>query len=280
VPKRLVLCCDGTWNTADQRRDDRPCPTDVTKVALGIADVDAAGVEQRVCYQPGPRARAGERLRGGAFGAGLHDTQLSRSVDAASQALAIDEQRTSFAPAVWQLRPDAGGQEVEQVWSSGVHCDVGGGYTDSRPADTALLWTVERAQRAGLAFRDDASARPGRGGPDGYDGYDGCDGRTSPVDPDPRGRLHCSRRGLFRLRRPHSRPIGAAHPATESVADTAVVRHRDAGTAHAPRRLETHRRTAPRTTQVPLDRPPPAPVRPSGRRAGAPSAVPTAGPPS
>ena len=43
MPKRLVLCCDGTWNTADQQRSGRSCPTNVTKVALGIADEDTAG---------------------------------------------------------------------------------------------------------------------------------------------------------------------------------------------------------------------------------------------
>lgn len=29
--KRLVLCCDGTWNGADQERDGAPCPTNVVK---------------------------------------------------------------------------------------------------------------------------------------------------------------------------------------------------------------------------------------------------------
>ena len=68
MSKRLVLCCDGTWNTADQKRDGQPCPSNVTKVALGLARDDGAGVEQRVYYQQGVGTQPGERLRGGALG--------------------------------------------------------------------------------------------------------------------------------------------------------------------------------------------------------------------
>ncbi len=34
MPKRLIVCCDGTWNTADQAIAGRPCPTNITKLAL------------------------------------------------------------------------------------------------------------------------------------------------------------------------------------------------------------------------------------------------------
>jgi uncharacterized protein (DUF2235 family) len=71
MSKRLVLCCDGTWNTADQQRDGQPCPSNVTKVALGLARDDGEGVEQRVYYQQGVGTQPGERLRGGALGLGL-----------------------------------------------------------------------------------------------------------------------------------------------------------------------------------------------------------------
>jgi uncharacterized protein (DUF2235 family) len=57
----------------------------------------------------------------------FHDVQLSRSVDSAYQALAIDEQRKPFAPAIWQQQPGAIEQFLEQAWSSGVHSNVGGG---------------------------------------------------------------------------------------------------------------------------------------------------------
>jgi uncharacterized protein (DUF2235 family) len=66
MTKRLVVCCDGTWNTANQEH-----ATNVTKFALSIAAADEHGVEQRVFYDPGVGSSRAERLRGGIFGVGL-----------------------------------------------------------------------------------------------------------------------------------------------------------------------------------------------------------------
>ena len=66
MPKSLVVCCDGTWNTPDQRS-----PTNVSKIALAVADVDDNGCEQRTFYHLGVGTSRGERIRGGAFGYGL-----------------------------------------------------------------------------------------------------------------------------------------------------------------------------------------------------------------
>ncbi|MBI3223556.1 MAG: DUF2235 domain-containing protein [Mycolicibacterium cosmeticum] len=66
MTKSLVICCDGTWNTPDQKS-----PTNVTKMALALADVDDRGREQRVFYHQGVGSSPRERLRGGAFGFGL-----------------------------------------------------------------------------------------------------------------------------------------------------------------------------------------------------------------
>jgi uncharacterized protein (DUF2235 family) len=63
MPKSLILCCDGTWNTPDQK-----CPTNVTKIALALADTGEGGHEQRIFYHRGVGSTPGERLRGGAFG--------------------------------------------------------------------------------------------------------------------------------------------------------------------------------------------------------------------
>ncbi|MBN0047132.1 DUF2235 domain-containing protein [Streptomyces actuosus] len=66
MAKRLVVCCDGTWNFADQ-----PSKTNVAKVALSVRPGATAGKEQRVYYHSGVGTHRRERLRGGAFGAGL-----------------------------------------------------------------------------------------------------------------------------------------------------------------------------------------------------------------
>lgn len=73
MAKRLVVCCDGTWNFADQ-----PSKTNVAKVALALRPGSAGGKEQRVYYHSGVGTQRRERLRGGALGVGL-----SRNVAAA-----------------------------------------------------------------------------------------------------------------------------------------------------------------------------------------------------
>lgn len=66
MAKRLVVCCDGTWNFADQQSK-----TNVTKVALSVRPGPAAGKDQRIYYHSGVGTHRWERLRGGAFGVGL-----------------------------------------------------------------------------------------------------------------------------------------------------------------------------------------------------------------
>ncbi|WP_441957209.1 DUF2235 domain-containing protein [Mycolicibacterium houstonense] len=71
MAKRLVVCCDGTWNTPDQTTKGRPTPTNVAKVAMGLASHDDEGREQRLFYHRGVGTTRSDRLLGGAFGAGL-----------------------------------------------------------------------------------------------------------------------------------------------------------------------------------------------------------------
>ena len=35
--KKIVLCCDGTWNSADQESNGVPCPTNVVKLGYRVA---------------------------------------------------------------------------------------------------------------------------------------------------------------------------------------------------------------------------------------------------
>lgn len=63
---RLVVCCDGTWNLPDQ-----VSPTNVAKLALGLADASVDGVGQALYYHRGVGTSRWERLTGGAFGLGL-----------------------------------------------------------------------------------------------------------------------------------------------------------------------------------------------------------------
>jgi uncharacterized protein (DUF2235 family) len=79
------------------------------------------------------------------------DTSLHPDVRAAYQALAIDEKRSEFTPTLWST-PASATQIVEQIWFSGVHSDVGGGYAAHGLSDIALGWMMGKAAAAGLVF--------------------------------------------------------------------------------------------------------------------------------
>jgi uncharacterized protein (DUF2235 family) len=83
---------------------------------------------------------------------GFLDTNLHPDVQAAYQALSIDERRCEFVPTLWTA-PNAN-QELEQIWFSGVHCDVGGGYGETGLSDVAMAWMMLRAKAKGLVFDD------------------------------------------------------------------------------------------------------------------------------
>ncbi|RVU20553.1 DUF2235 domain-containing protein [Methylobacterium oryzihabitans] len=102
----------------------------------------------------------------------FHDTELNAFVENAYQALAIDEQREAFKPAIWTRRttdtppaepgrphvsPDR--QVIEQRWFPGAHSNVGGGYEDAGLSDLAWGWMIGKARRHGLAFDEEYLAR-------------------------------------------------------------------------------------------------------------------------
>lgn len=334
--KRIIICCDGTWNHADQEHDGVPCPTNVIKMATRIAKKDANGVVQAIYYDQGVgTGNPLDRFSGGAFGRGLednildayrflignyedgdeiyffgfsrgaftarstagmirkcgilkresvaeyraasklyhsnvhpdeeparefkkkhsvcrdgdikvkfigvwdtvgalgiplrglrsltkrrhqfHDTQLSGTVEFAYQALAIDEHRAPFEPAVWKYVPKAG-QTVEQVWFAGVHSDVGGGYPESQTSDIPLEWMLEKARGAGLALDTEAM-------------------RVRPTQGSHTGKLHNSKTGMYRVTVGIDRPIGV--DPTQSVHPSVLARW-DADAGYRPDNLREY----------------------------------------
>src|SRR5439155_26195350 len=103
-------------------------------------------------------------------------------------------------------------QQVEQIWFSGVHSDIGGGYPERALADITMAWMVERARAYGLALEVDAIA------------------------PDPFGELHDSMTLLYRLLRPYVRRLNQTDP-LQCVASTAVKRHEQAQADYSPGNL-------------------------------------------
>ncbi len=70
--KRIVICCDGTWNTADAKN-----PTNVVKFARALNLRDKAGIDQIIYYDDGvgndktALSQKFDRLLSGGFGWGL-----------------------------------------------------------------------------------------------------------------------------------------------------------------------------------------------------------------
>lgn len=85
---------------------------------------------------------------------GFLDTTLHPDVLNAYHALAIDERRAEFPATLWTA--SSPGQTLEQVWFSGVHCDVGGSYppdsNGSALSDLTLAWMMSKASALGLEF--------------------------------------------------------------------------------------------------------------------------------
>lgn len=274
--KRIVVCCDGTWNTPDKNKDGVPLQTNVVKIAQAVKPVSDFAVRQLTCYNTGigTTGSALKRLYDGATGSGIsknileaykflilsyepddelyffgfsrgaftvrslagliynsgilrkdcidmidrsyklyrsrkrfthpkekeatlfrktysvidrvpikfigvwdtvgalgnpllinsalkwisratlstqfHDTKLGPVVEHAYQALAIDEKRRNFKPAVWIKNLSAKNQVLEQKWFAGAHSNIGGSYQSTALSDIALEWMTDKAQTCGL----------------------------------------------------------------------------------------------------------------------------------
>jgi uncharacterized protein (DUF2235 family) len=67
--RRLVVCCDGTWKTAEAKN-----PTNIVSLARSVLPVARDGISQLVFYDPGVGTGTWvDRLTGGALGRGLSD---------------------------------------------------------------------------------------------------------------------------------------------------------------------------------------------------------------
>lgn len=160
----------------DLYRDTRTRPDDAAPAAfrvrssvevdiqfVGVWDtVGSLGIPDTASWFPYSRARYR-----------FHDTELSKIVKYAYQALALNEQRADFAPTLWTRNPATlkSGEtlltkkreqwDIEQRWFIGAHADVGGGNEqdgagrkpDPLP-DLPLAWLQQKAIACGLACRE------------------------------------------------------------------------------------------------------------------------------
>jgi len=157
--KRIVICCDGTWNKPAKTRQ-----TNVCKLYEAVLNFAADGTRQIPWYDEGakligvwdtvgslgiPVGRFQEKFQ-------FHDVALTSWVENGFHALAIDERRQDYAPTLWEQNPDPKvKQRMEQRWFAGVHGDVGGGAggeDDDAQSDRCLRWIIDAARGCGLEF--------------------------------------------------------------------------------------------------------------------------------
>ena len=123
----------------------------------------------------------------------LPNTEFNPNILKARHALAIDDERATFHPVLWdedQTNTMPAGsvrntndERLLQVWFTGMHANVGGGYPDDSLANVSLSWILAEARLAGLLFKDMAGAEP-----------DALLSTDSAKDKD--GRLYDSRSGI------------------------------------------------------------------------------------
>lgn len=97
--------------------------------------------------------KLGDRLLPHSF----YNYQLNKNVENVHHAIAIDDERKTFHPKVWtETRPDRP-KNIEQVWFSGVHSNVGGGYPRTGLSLVAYDWMLKRASNHGIVFKKNAA---------------------------------------------------------------------------------------------------------------------------
>ena len=147
-----------------------------------------------------------------------HDTELSKIVDYAIQAVAADEHRKDFDVTVWsKIKPQ--NVKVEQRWFAGAHSDVGGGDGGTLP-NLALRWLQDMADSAGLALKDKAEV--------------GAKDQLGPISDSFRRFMF----GIYRFfRKRHYRRFGAG---VNEVVDESVWQRWRADASYRPQSLREH----------------------------------------
>ena len=163
------------------------------------------------------------------------------NVEQAYHMVAIDETRDSFVPTLMEPDPTAPGRIVE-VWFSGGHCNVGGGYATNQLSDIPLDFLLKHVS-SGYAY--DAALTPGdeawglyltaQKKVPGAAKKEPGQPELVVLDPDPRGQLRQAG-GMMFQNLPRELPLYAV------VSDTVFQRMELADSGYAPQSLFNHNR--------------------------------------
>jgi uncharacterized protein (DUF2235 family) len=90
------------------------------------------------------------------------DHNLSKKVKRACHAISVDDERHSFHPVLWNEENEVGNR-ITQIWFSGVHADVGGGYPRKSLSLVSLDWMITQVESSkniqGIDFIEDIRVR-------------------------------------------------------------------------------------------------------------------------
>lgn len=142
------------------------------------------GVWDTVAAYGGPIAEITRGIDDWIWPLTMTDQKLGKHVQTARHALALDDERDSFHPVLWdevyerklaeaaaigasetqtselqeryQVAALKYGTRIQQVWFAGMHSDVGGGYPDESLSYVSLLWMMREAGAADLRLLPDA----------------------------------------------------------------------------------------------------------------------------
>ena len=107
----------------------------------------------------------------------FNDLVPHHCIEYAYQALALDDERRTFHPILWEpkknplegtnhedptrhdTQPRASGTCIRQVWFAGMHANVGGGYPRDGLAYVSLNWMIGNAERRGLILCQESKTR-------------------------------------------------------------------------------------------------------------------------
>lgn len=124
--------------------DDRLAPK-------GRVDIHFIGVWDTVCAIGVPFDELRDFLNYFVYPIRFSDLVPGDQVTFARHALALDDERRTFWPEMWDEREARPGQ-IEQVWFAGAHSNVGGGYPKQGMSLVSLDWMMAHAESAGLRF--------------------------------------------------------------------------------------------------------------------------------
>lgn len=83
-----------------------------------------------------------------------YNYQLDKNVKQVYHALAVDENRFSFQPLLWDETAEQRPEFIKQVWFSGNHGNIGGGLTRTELSSISLNWIMKKAKQLGIRFYD------------------------------------------------------------------------------------------------------------------------------